>query len=396
MTMSSSVSKVTLNGNGVQTSWPFSFKVWKAADLEISITNAEGVTTVVSNWSVVLAGVGGTVTYPTSGDPLPTGSKITIKRSMDFLQDVDLVSGTRWDPEVVETALDQATAERQQLKEKLDRAVVVDVASSTTPEALRDSIFAAKDTAVASAASALDSAERAEIASSTVAYYNHEGTLLTGESAISLPWAYDTKVGVEVFLGGVKQTESSLVFTDAYTVTLDTPVTADTAFEVVASAGAKGDLAKPSGSGGVGFLQDGTGASARTVQDKLHDFVSVKDFGAVGDGATDDTSAFNKAIAYVNSRGGGGVFVPTGTYRIKSAIQYLGNVNIIGESMANTSLVWHPDTDVAGSIIQTKNQNVLKTDYHKNHYQTNNYTPLTSMTMSEIKSFDKKHFSDKR
>jgi phage-related tail fiber protein len=165
--MSSAVSKVTLNGDGVQTSWPFSFKVWKAADLEVSITNAAGVTTVVSNWSVSLAGTGGTVTYPTSGPALPSGHKITIARSMDFLQDVDLISGTRWDPEVVETALDRATAERQQLKEKLDRAIVVDVASSTTPEALRDSIFAARDTSVASAASALDSAERAEIAATT-------------------------------------------------------------------------------------------------------------------------------------------------------------------------------------------------------------------------------------
>ena len=319
MTMSSAVSKVTLNGDGVQTSWPFAFKVWKAADLEISITNAEGVTTVVSNWSASLAGQGGTVTYPTSGSPLPSGHKITIARSMDFLQDVDLVSGTRWDPEVVETALDIACAERQQLKEKLARAVTVDIASGTTPEALRDSIFSARDTAVSSAASALDSAERAEIASSTVAYYNHEGTLLTGEDTISLPWAYDTEVGVEVFLGGVKQAESSLTFTDAYTVTLDAPVAADTPFEVVASSGARSDLSNTlAGSGGsslVGFLQDGTGASARTVQAKLRDVVSVKDFGAVGDGVTDDTAAIQAALDKSLN-----VFIPSGIYKITDTI----------------------------------------------------------------------------
>jgi hypothetical protein len=307
--MSSAVSKVTLNGDGVQTSWPFSFKVWKAADLEVSITNAAGVTTVVSNWSVSLADTGGTVTYPTSGPALPSGHKITIARSMDFLQDVDLVSGTRWDPEVVETALDQATAERQQLKEKLDRAIVVDIADQTTPEALRDSIFDARDTAVASAASALDSAERAEIAATTASYYNHEGTLAAGETTITLPWAYDTEVGVEVYLSGIKQTASSLTFTDPYTVTLNTPVSADTPFEVVASAGVKGELAYSGGSALVGFLQDGTGATARTVQSKLRDVVSVKDFGAVGDGVTDDTTAIQAAIDEEQP-----LYFPPGTY----------------------------------------------------------------------------------
>jgi len=39
------------------------------------------------------------------------------------------------------------------------------------------------------------------------------------------------------------------------------------------------------------FLQAGTGAQVRSVQSKLRDVVSVKDFGAVGDGVTDDTAA---------------------------------------------------------------------------------------------------------
>ena len=51
------------------------------------------------------------------------------------------------------------------------------------------------------------------------------------------------------------------------------------------------DLAASSGSSLVGFLQSGTGAVARTVQAKERDVVSVKDFGATGDGTTDDTAA---------------------------------------------------------------------------------------------------------
>ena len=46
----------------------------------------------------------------------------------------------------------------------------------------------------------------------------------------------------------------------------------------------------------VGFIQAGTGAVARFVESKLRDSVSVKDFGAVGDGSTDDSAAIQLAV----------------------------------------------------------------------------------------------------
>lgn len=64
------------------------------------------------------------------------------------------------------------------------------------------------------------------------------------------------------------------------------------------------DLAASSGSSMVGFLQSGTGATARTVQAKLRDQENLSpfDFGAVGDGTTDDTTAVSNMVTAQSSK----------------------------------------------------------------------------------------------
>lgn len=66
----------------------------------------------------------------------------------------------------------------------------------------------------------------------------------------------------------------------------------------------RNELASGSGSGLVRYQPVGTGAVSATVQSKLREFVSVKDFGAVGDGITDDTAAFSAACASLGAKGG--------------------------------------------------------------------------------------------
>jgi polygalacturonase len=84
--------------------------------------------------------------------------------------------------------------------------------------------------------------------------------------------------------------------------------------------------------GKLSFTQAGTGATARTVDSKLKDVVSVKDFGAVGDGVADDTAAIQACIMSVGSSGGGTLsFEPGKTYKISTAINCLySNVSILG------------------------------------------------------------------
>jgi hypothetical protein len=74
-------------------------------------------------------------------------------------------------------------------------------------------------------------------------------------------------------------------------------------------------LAASGGSSLVGFLQAGSGAVVRTAQSKMRDVVSVKDFGAVGDGVADDTVAWNYFVNHCASTGAQG-YLPPGTYLI--------------------------------------------------------------------------------
>ena len=79
----------------------------------------------------------------------------------------------------------------------------------------------------------------------------------------------------------------------------------------------------------VNFLPSGTGAVTRTVDSKLEDIVSVKDFGAVGDGTANDTTAFANAIA----SGAATIYVPKGTYMVSTIdLSNKNNITIVGES----------------------------------------------------------------
>lgn len=62
-------------------------------------------------------------------------------------------------------------------------------------------------------------------------------------------------------------------------------------------------LASSAASATIGFIQAGAGAVARFVQDKLRERVTLEDFGAVGDGVTNDAAALRLATAYCASSG---------------------------------------------------------------------------------------------
>jgi len=167
MSLPYSPSRAVYQGNGAATSFPFAFKIWSADQLAVSITSPEGVSSQAQGWTASLSECGGSVTYLHEGKPLPTGWRLAIMRAMPFSQTIDLVSASRFDPQVIEDGLDQAAAERQELNEKIARAVILPATSDQSPEEIVATVYASRDAAATSANTAEAAATAAASSAAT-------------------------------------------------------------------------------------------------------------------------------------------------------------------------------------------------------------------------------------
>lgn len=96
------------------------------------------------------------------------------------------------------------------------------------------------------------------------------------------------------------------------------------------------------------------GTTARTLASAKADTISVLDFGAVGDGATNDAAAFQAAINAAGAAGGGTVLVPGGkVYRLATKVTFAyDGVSLVGGAGFGSLIL--VDSDV-GRLFEIKN-----------------------------------------
>jgi hypothetical protein len=92
------------------------------------------------------------------------------------------------------------------------------------------------------------------------------------------------------------------------------------------------------------------GSVTTTIQAKLRQTVSIKDFGATGDGTTYDTAAFTAAFALTTPTE---IYIPAGTYRIACSSTFVaaGSISLVGDGKGVSVIKLDPGCTIPTSAF---------------------------------------------
>lgn len=276
-------------GTGLVSAYTFAFKVFRSEDVKVvrsasSDANAQDETlTLGTDYTVKLNAdqnekAGGTVTLVS---PLAEGLRLSILSAITPDQQMVLTNHDGMLPTTLNDSADKAIALIQELQELLGRGITVPATSAMSPaELLNELVSAAKDARL-SAEEAKKFAQICEEIKQNIFIYSWD-----------IPHVVDTLDDVEKY-----------------------------PFDGFFAVGGYGDpghhgqdisnrVVKARGSTELRTLGEWAEYILKS-KEKISTIISVRDFGAVGNGIADDTDAFDAASKVSNV-----VFVPKGTYKV--------------------------------------------------------------------------------
>lgn len=286
-------------GNGVTTDFSYGWRIFSKSDLVVYETDSAGVvTTLVVDTDYTVSGVldsgGGTITRV--GGALPTGSEWLIKSNLSPTQLTDFQNQGAFFPETHENALDKLTRLIQELREFSTRAV-------SFPETYGGSLVPVLPTPGALKHLRWNSAgTQLENGDAIVSFVDKDAPLVSSAAALK---ALSTSSVVNAFLTGYYNNGDGgggQYYFDA------TETAADNGGTVIAP---------DSGTGRWKLFSNGV--------------VSIKQFGAVGDGVADAAAAIQAAINWVEANDKA-LYTPAGTYLVNTQLLLdAGDVTIYGD-----------------------------------------------------------------
>lgn len=315
------------DGTGQKT-FSFGFLIFEESDVYVAVAASsdsepsdlqQGTDYTVSMNADQSATPGGTITL-TSESGLAKDAVLVIGSAVDYTQTLDLTNYTRFAPERITTELDRIVVMIQQIVELLGRVVQVPPTSSISPSDLFFQLLNAAESA----------AQSAEDAAASLAACEQIRQLI-GQYSWDIPHIVDSLREVEQY-----------------------PY--DGLFAVAGFGNAGGNGQNISNR----YVKAEGSTELRTLGERFADVINVRDFGAKGDGVTDDTEAIQAAVNCAAKKGCR-VFMPaTGAaYVTNDSILIKRGVSVFGDSHNgyNGSAESNAEYAKAGTTVNPKGTN---------------------------------------
>lgn len=260
------------------TNLPFGFKIFDPTDVFVAASTDPNVSSTAlvygRDYSVKMnadqdAVPGGTVVL---NSPISSGQFVVVGSAVAYTQNMQLTNYSRFPPEIINEAMDRVVVQIQQLVELTGRTISLPPTSNLTVSEFLDNLFNAAKSAAKSAEEAKKFAQICEEIKQNIFIYSWD-----------IPHVVDTLDDVEKY-----------------------------PYDGFFAVGGYGDPGHHGQDISNRVVKARGSTELRTLGDRFADVVNVKNFGAKGDGTTDDTAAFNLAAK------NGVVYVPAGTYRISN------------------------------------------------------------------------------
>ena len=309
--------KVSYTGSAGVGPYAFSFEVLDQTDVAV-YKNATLLTLTTDYTVTVNANGTGSVTLvvaATAADTIVILGARDIERTTDFVTAGDLRASS------LNEQLDSLTIFDQQIDERVERSIRAPAYDPTGINMVLPSKAARVDKLLK-----FDTEGNIEVAGALDVFggaligANYTNNAFSGDGSqteYTLTAAPGSKNNIQIYIDGVYQekatfslTGSTLTFTEAPPLNASIECTFG---EPIISGSTEATS--------IDYTIVATGGVERTLQTKLEEFVSVKDFGAVGDGVTDDTTAIQACFDAVDATEDGAIiYFPPGDYVVSDTL----------------------------------------------------------------------------